>query len=230
MNEPAAGSNWKALSFAGRLTRGAMHEAVSTGPGKNRRPHAGTLQQACRGVWEGTRDHDVSQNIAALLRFIESEPPFMILDFGLRAGTRPQGVCRTRSYRGWFGGRLAHRRDGRGHSGCEVWQRDFLKLDLPRGRFDGVFANAALFHVPSQELPRVLRELHASLKPVACCSVRTRTATTRKAGTAGATACIMILRRGAALCQVRGSSSLRTIGAGRRAREQQHWLASVWRS
>jgi SAM-dependent methyltransferase len=28
-----------------------------------------------------------------------------------------------------------------------------------------VFANAALFHVPSQELPRVLRELAATLKP-----------------------------------------------------------------
>ena len=50
-------------------------------------------------------------------------------------------------------------------SGCEVWQQDFLKLDLPNNYFDGVFANAALFHVPSQELPRVLLELHASLKP-----------------------------------------------------------------
>jgi hypothetical protein len=28
-----------------------------------------------------------------------------------------------------------------------------------------VFANAALFHVPSQELPRVLGGLHAALKP-----------------------------------------------------------------
>jgi SAM-dependent methyltransferase len=28
-----------------------------------------------------------------------------------------------------------------------------------------VFANAALFHVPCQELPRVLRQLHATLKP-----------------------------------------------------------------
>ena len=45
----------------------------------------------------------------------------------------------------------------RAHSGCEVWQQDFLALDLPDGRFDGVFANAALFHVPSQALPRVLR-------------------------------------------------------------------------
>ena len=39
-------------------------------------------------------------------------------------------------------------------SGCEVWQQDFLKLDLPAQTFDGVFANASLFHVPAQELPR----------------------------------------------------------------------------
>ena len=50
-------------------------------------------------------------------------------------------------------------------TGCEVWQQNFLKLDLPASHFDGVFANAALFHVPSQELSRVLLELNASLKP-----------------------------------------------------------------
>ena len=33
----------------------------------------------------GTRDHDVSQNIAALLRHIQDQPPFTLLDFG--------GVC-----------------------------------------------------------------------------------------------------------------------------------------
>jgi uncharacterized protein YbjT (DUF2867 family) len=53
----------------------------------------------------------------------------------------------------------------RAHSGCEVWRQDFLKLALPEKHFDGVFANAALFHVPRQELPRVLLELHATLKP-----------------------------------------------------------------
>ncbi len=37
-------------------------------------------------------------------------------------------------------------------------------MKLPAGCFDGVFANASLFHVPSQELPRVLLELSASLK------------------------------------------------------------------
>src|SRR4029077_1257321 len=45
-----------------------------------------------------------------------------------------------------------------------VWQQDFLALDLPAARFDGVFANASLFHVPPQELPRVLGELRATLK------------------------------------------------------------------
>ena len=37
--------------------------------------------------------------------------------------------------------------------------------DSPENHFDGVFANVALFHVPSQELPRVLLKLHATLKP-----------------------------------------------------------------
>ena len=49
--------------------------------------------------------------------------------------------------------------------GYEVWEQNFLKLNLPANRFDGIFANAALFHVPSQELPQVLLELHGSLKP-----------------------------------------------------------------
>jgi 2-polyprenyl-3-methyl-5-hydroxy-6-metoxy-1,4-benzoquinol methylase len=36
--------------------------------------------------WEGTRNHDVSQNIAAMLQYIESERPFTILDFGCGPG------------------------------------------------------------------------------------------------------------------------------------------------
>ena len=37
-------------------------------------------------------------------------------------------------------------------------------MELPENRFDGVFTNVSLFHVPSQELPRVLFELSATLK------------------------------------------------------------------
>ena len=52
----------------------------------------------------------------------------------------------------------------RDYAGCEVWHQDFLNLDLPDACFDGIFANASLFHVPSLELPRVLMELRTSLK------------------------------------------------------------------
>jgi SAM-dependent methyltransferase len=53
----------------------------------------------------------------------------------------------------------------RRYSGCEVLYQNFLAMNLPVNRFDGIFANASLFHVPSQELPRVLAELAQSLKP-----------------------------------------------------------------
>jgi SAM-dependent methyltransferase len=43
--------------------------------------------------------------------------------------------------------------------------QDFLAMQLPESRFDGIFANASLFHVPSQELQRVLLELFQTLKP-----------------------------------------------------------------
>ena len=114
--------------------------------------------------WEGTRGHDVSQNIAALLQHIEGPPPFTILDFGCGPGRDLKAFEELGHVAiGLEGSRcfVAMARD-QGHT---VWEQDFLKLDLPKDRFDGVFANATLFHVPSQELPRVLRELRATLKP-----------------------------------------------------------------
>jgi SAM-dependent methyltransferase len=53
----------------------------------------------------------------------------------------------------------------RAASGCEVLHQSFLALDLPAGRFDGVFANASTFHIPTQELPRVLGQLREALAP-----------------------------------------------------------------
>jgi SAM-dependent methyltransferase len=115
--------------------------------------------------WHGTRDHDVSQNVDALLEHIEGKPPFTILDFGCGPGRDLKTfVDRGHVAIGLEGSNLFAEM-ARAYSGCEVWQQDFLKLDLPAGRFDGIFANAALFHLPGQELPRVLRALHATLKP-----------------------------------------------------------------
>ena len=115
--------------------------------------------------WRGTRDHDVSQNMAALLRHIEGAPPFTILDLGCGPGRDLHAFTDLGRVAVGLEGSARFVEMARAHSGCEVWQQDFLKLDLPAGRFDGVFANAALFHVPTQELTRVLRELRACLKP-----------------------------------------------------------------
>ena len=121
--------------------------------------------QRAESFREGTSGHDVSQNVAALLDHIEAPAPFTILDFGCGPGR--DLVTFTR---------LGHRAIGleaaapfvamaREQSGCEVWAQDFFALDLPPAFFDGIFANASLFHVPVAELPRVLGQLHATLKP-----------------------------------------------------------------
>lgn len=115
--------------------------------------------------WAGTRDHDVRQNIEALLRHIRGTPPWRILDFGCGPG-RDLATFRALGHEAiGLDGSTELAAIAREHSGCEVWVQDFLALQLPAGRFDGVFANASLFHVPASELPRVLRELHATLKP-----------------------------------------------------------------
>jgi SAM-dependent methyltransferase len=114
--------------------------------------------------WEGTRDHDVSQNRDALLQHIRGVAPFRILDFGCGPG-RDLKVFRDLGHEA-IGLEGAERfvELARNYSGCAVWQQDFLKLQLPPESFDGIFANASLFHVPRQELPRVLRDLWAALK------------------------------------------------------------------
>ena len=122
-------------------------------------------EERAEAYWAGTRDHDVSQNRQALLSALEGPGPFTILDLGCGPG---------RDLR-WFRaqGHVAVGLDGsarfvemaRRHSGCEVLHQDFVQLRLEAGRFDGVFANASLFHVPSGELDRVLRELFVALRP-----------------------------------------------------------------
>ena len=42
--------------------------------------------QCAEEFWKGTRYHNVSQNVEALLQHIEGKPPFTILDFGCGPG------------------------------------------------------------------------------------------------------------------------------------------------
>lgn len=125
----------------------------------------GHYQQSAEGFREGTRDHDVSQNIDALLRHIQGPPPFTILDFGCGPGRDLQTFTRLGHIAVGLDGTERFTQMAREDSGCEVLHQDFLKLDLPAGRFDGIFANASLFHVPTQELRQVLGKLYATLKP-----------------------------------------------------------------
>ena len=121
--------------------------------------------QRARDFWEGTRDHDVSQNVSALLQHIGSVPPFELLDFGCGPGRDLKTFEALGHHATGLEGSAQLAALARAHSGCTVLEQNFLSLKLPDGQFDGVFANAALFHVPRQELPRVLQELHVSLKP-----------------------------------------------------------------
>ena len=113
----------------------------------------------------GTIDHDVSQNIAALLDAIEGSPPFTILDLGCGPGRDLKTFSALGQHPNGLAGCERFVTMARDYSGCEVWLQDFLDLRLPDAMFDGIFANASLFHVPGVALPDVLSRLHAALKP-----------------------------------------------------------------
>jgi SAM-dependent methyltransferase len=179
---------------------------------------------------EGTSGHDVTQNIAALLRHVEVLPPFAILDLGCGPG-RDLKTFATLGHAaiGIEGAeRLAEM--ARAFSGCEVWNQNLLSLSLPAARFDGVFANAVLFHVPRQELPRVLSELYATLKPGAVLFSSNPRGENEEGWNRGRYGAYHDLESWRAFMQAAGFAELehyyRPPGL---PREQQPWLASVWR-
>ncbi len=129
------------------------------------RQTVGHYNGSAASFWEGTRDHDVMQNVHALLDAIDGDGPHTILDFGCGPGRDLATFKSLGHHPIGLEGSVRFCEMAREFSGCEVWNQDFLHLDLPDSSLDGVFANATIFHVPKQELPRVLVELHAALKP-----------------------------------------------------------------
>ncbi len=124
----------------------------------------GHYEKNTESFWSGTRDHDVSQNIEAFMLALPENKILDILDFGCGPGRdvctfkslghRPIGLDGSRTFC-----QMAHQ-----HSGCPILHQQFLSLELEAHSFDGIFANASLFHIPSQELPRVLGKLHGALR------------------------------------------------------------------
>ena len=193
----------------------------------------GTLayyEQRAEEFRAGTRDHDVSQNIASLLRHIEATAPFTLLDFGCGPGRDLKAFTSLGHTAIGLEGASGFAAMARADSGCEVWQQDFLALALPSERFDGIFANASLFHVPSQELPRVLQQLHASLKPrgvLFSSNPRGNGEEGWNGGRYGAYHTLEAWRRyltDAGFAEI--EHYYRPTG---QPRERQPWLASVWR-
>jgi SAM-dependent methyltransferase len=190
----------------------------------------GHYNQRAEDFREGTRDHDVSQNIAALLEAIEGEPPFTLLDFGCGPGRDLKQFAALGHRPIGLDGAERFTEMARADSGCEVWQQDFLALDLPVAHFDGIFANASLFHIPSQELPRVLKELRASLKPRGILFSSIPRGDNREGWNGGRFGVYHDHDAWRAYGEAAGFQEVRHFYRPTGLpREQQPWLASVWR-
>ena len=180
---------------------------------------------------DGTLNHDVSQNIAALLENIAGNPPFTILDFGCGPGRDLRTFSELGHIAVGLEGAERFIPIARVYSGCEVWHQNFLNLDLPDHHFDGVYANASLFHVPTQELPRVLLELRGTLKKqgvLFCSNPRGNNEEGMSSGRYGVFHDLETWSRYlAAAGFVELTHYYRPAGL---PRDQQPWLASVWRS
>lgn len=122
-------------------------------------------EENAKSFWEGTKDHDVTQNYEALLKALPPTKGLAILDFGCGPGRDLLNFKKMGHFPVGLDACQEFCQMARAYSGCEVFHQNFLELDLPAAAFDGIFANASLFHIPSQELVRVLKELRASLKP-----------------------------------------------------------------
>lgn len=187
-------------------------------------------ERSAQAFWAGTRDHDVSQNIEALLSAIEGTPPYTILDFGCGPGRDLKAFTDRGHVAVGLEGSVRFAQMAREHSGCEVWQQDFLALTLPDGRFDGIYANASLFHVPSRQLPQVLRQLRAALKPRGVLFASNPRGHNEEGWNAGRYGVYYDLERWRTYVEAAGFAELchyyRPPGL---PREQQPWLATVWR-
>jgi len=183
-----------------------------------------------RDYRDGTADHDVSQNVDALLRAIEGPPPYCILDLGCGPG-RDLKTFRDLGHEAiGVDGSAQFVKLAQADTGCEVWHQNFIALALPPAHFDGVFANASLFHTPRDSLPGLLAAVHAALKPRGVLFSSNPRGDNQEGFSGTRYGCYYDLDTWRALVTAAGFDEVehyyRPPG---KPRHEQPWLASVWR-
>ena len=178
----------------------------------------------------GTADHDVSQNIAALLEAMEGAPPHAILDFGCGPGRDLRAFAALGHEVIGLDGSAGLVALARAKADCPVLHQNFLDLDLPPACFNGIFANAALFHVPRSQIARVLADLAAALKPRGVLFCSNPRGTNEEGWVGGRYGCFYNLETWRILATGAGFTELRHYyRPPDRPRAEQPWLATVWR-
>ena len=115
-------------------------------------------------------------------------------------------------------------------AGVEGWVQDFSKPDLPASRFDGIFANASLFHVPKDRIDAVLQALRACLVPSGVLFSSMPRGNDEEGFSGKRFGVYYRDETWLALAEKAGFEPIRHFLRPTDAPpEQQHWLASVWR-
>ena len=107
---------------------------------------------------------------------------------------------------------------------------DFLNLDLPDGEYDGIFANATLFHTPRQEIVRVMSQLNNTLKNRGVLFCSNPRGNNEEGFNGERYGCYYDTISWNEICQQAGFEEIRHFyRPDGIPMEQRPWLASVWR-
>lgn len=111
----------------------------------------------------GTRTIDPTRWIDAFLGALPARGGLRLLDLGCGPGRDLQRLVELGHDAIGLDGAHAMAARARSRSGARVLEQNLLSLGLEADRFDGIFANASLFHVPRSHLTQVLNNLRMAL-------------------------------------------------------------------
>jgi SAM-dependent methyltransferase len=172
----------------------------------------------------------IEDNRRLFMEAVEAIGGRRILDLGCGVG-RDLRHFRSAGYEAvGLDGAPAMARAARRLSGCPVIVQDMLNLDLPNEAFDGVYAYASLYHMPSQALPAALARLARTLRPGGVLFVCNPCGDDEEGWLDERYICLLSFATWSRLVRAAGFKRIthfyRPPGLPRR---EQEWLASLWR-